>query len=65
MGLRSRLKKIANRFSGEYSEAAPEGEPIPYSREGGGGGGDETPVLKARLKRPREKQDESDSDASN
>ena len=63
MGIRTRLKKLANRFSGEHSDAAPEGEPIPYAR--GGGSADESPVLKARLKRPRDQASEEDSSKDN
>jgi hypothetical protein len=63
MGIRSRLKKLANRFSGEHSDAAPEAEPIPYARDGSGS--DDAPVLKARLNRPRDQgSDKESSDES-
>ena len=59
MGVRSRLKKLADRFSGEHSDAAPETEPSPYARDGTGSEG--SPVLKARLKRPRDQGSDTES----
>ncbi len=59
MGVRSRLKKLADRFSGEHSDAAPEGGPIPY--EWGDEEAGSSPVLKARLKRPRDHRSERES----
>ena len=63
MGIRSRLKKLADRFSGEHSDAAPEGEPTPYARDGTGSEGG--PVLKARLNRPRDQGSEEESSDDN
>jgi len=48
MGLRSRLKRVLQQFSGEYSSAAPD-ERTPYSRPGVPN--DDAEVVMARLTR--------------
>ena len=63
MGLRSRIKKFADRFSGEFSQAAEGREEIPYDRDAGPS--DSSTVVKARLKRPRDAaSEEEDNDSS-
>ena len=63
MGLRSKIKKLTQRFSGEFSQAAEGREEIPYSRDGTANDG--SGVVKARLKRPRDAPGEdSDPNAS-
>ena len=52
MGLRSKIKNFADRFSGEFSQAAEGREEIPYARDGAPS--DASAVVKARLKRPRD-----------
>ncbi len=62
MGLRSRIKKFADRFSGEFSQAAEGREEIPYDRDAGPS--ESSTVLKARLKRPRDAGSEAENDSS-
>jgi hypothetical protein len=63
MGLRDRLKTklkdTVNRLSGEYSAAAPE-EIIPYERNVTPT--DDVQVVRARLKRPRDKNSKGGDD---
>ncbi len=54
MGLRSRLRKVVDKLSGEYSAAAPE-EIEPFERNVDPADADADKVVKAKLVRPRDR----------
>ena len=56
MGLRSLIKRVSEKFSGEYSAAQGDIRPdsLPVAREG-----EEVKVTRARLKRPKDAKEES------
>lgn len=60
MGLRSLIKRVADKFSGEYSAAQadirPDAPPVDV-------GGAAAPVTRARLKRPMDAKEEAASSA--
>ncbi len=57
MGLRSLIKRVADKFSGEYSAA--QSDIRPDDGRPGATGADDVKVTRARLKRPKDAKEEA------